>query len=49
LKTGQQFAVPARTKNANLWVTMLQGFGIQANSFGVGDGAASGPIAQMVR
>ncbi len=50
LKTGQHFKVAPGTKNANLWVTMLQGFGIQAESFGVGSsGMGTGVIREMVR
>jgi hypothetical protein len=49
LKTGQHFRVQSGVRNAHLWVTMLQGFGINANSFGVGGGEGSGRIAELVR
>jgi hypothetical protein len=48
LKTGQMLPVKSGTRNANLWVTMLQGFGSTANSFGVGAGAASGNVPEIV-
>lgn len=49
LKTGQQFKVPDGTRNANLWVTLLQGMGVQTNTFGVGAGQGTGPIAALVK
>ena len=48
LKTGQQVQVPKGTKGANLWVTILQGMGVNADAFGVGGGRATGRISAIV-